>query len=1111
MKKRVKKHLALLTAAVVMVLTVMSWLPGSTYEVKAVTSEVQVNSIAGIKNAFDTCTGDSDFYVELQEDIAISADYLSDGPVFTLTAGKLTVDLNGHSLDASASTTSGTIFCNTGGNLTITDSSSSKGGKVVSPPNGVLVRSEGGTLDISGGSFEKAAQCLSIQNTTVNITEGSFVTDKNGNTDIALMLTGDDSIVTISGDSNFESAYGTIWVQDTVKAGSSLTIEGGTFTADENGAFSYACYVGGVCELAVSGGTFNLNADNGSGLYIGTASMDAQVNITGGTYNGRIARGGVETFDQNYTAFYGDGTGNSGILGKGCVLTDNKFYTQGDVVFTQGNVQVVSGSLLKFNTQRTCLESFEDSETVENVKADYYSLDPVSVGTDGTVYTNTDSNATPGVEESRVTDGNIYEFRGWVDEEGTEYASPDAYITAMGGKIETTELSGIWNAKSTTAAGFEHAITSNQAVRNVEVTEDITLSASVLEMPLDLPTDRVLNLGGHTISYALSDNPALVLNSAWSIKNGSINSSDQACLQIEGTAVLENVNCTAQNSSYVVGFSNVAGDSANRIISGTFETTLEGGHALRTTKKEEIGTSEDITNLLRDSYASSTETTIDGADTYLSASKLIVSQTPITYIGNGADVDMSSHIYGEEIPVSEQAVSNREYMGDIIITGVSVDNPVFEVTGEGEPKKLVGQSADTYSYTVGVAENTDVGNYTGTVSVTYTRMDGSTGTYTQKLAVTITPKQLTITEPSVTREKVYDGMTEAQVKAGVLEGVVTGDDVAVTAVAVYENADAGSGKQISVSYTLSGTDKDNYLTPVDDKISDGVINRAEGTASVRITDYYVGQKAQPVVSSQTNGTTAVTFYYKQKDAAQDTYTTAEPEDEGSYTVKAVFAATKNYNAVEAVADFTVSYIDTPECPYTLFGKKGNDGWYTSEVFIYPPEGYLISTGQSGTYEKYCTIESTAEPVIYLKDENGAVTRPVQVEKLQIDKKAPEITGVEDGKIYEASRTAEITDDNLKRVTLNGVNILFSGTTANVRLKPSSKEYVLEAEDKAGNTVKYTFHVEISIRGDGARSLIRGEEYKLGSGLWKVNGDNTVYNGNLSFYVTNDGEYEFQKQ
>ena len=110
MKKRVKKHLALLTAAVVMVLTVMSWLPGSTYEVKAVTSEVQVNSIAGIKNAFDTCTGDSDFYVELQADIAISDGYLSDGPVFTLTAGKITVDLNGHSLDASASTSSGMIF-----------------------------------------------------------------------------------------------------------------------------------------------------------------------------------------------------------------------------------------------------------------------------------------------------------------------------------------------------------------------------------------------------------------------------------------------------------------------------------------------------------------------------------------------------------------------------------------------------------------------------------------------------------------------------------------------------------------------------------------------------------------------------------------------------------------------------------------------------------------------------------------------------------------------------------------------------------------------------------------------------------------------------------------
>lgn len=1116
MKKKLKRKLAILLSAVIVWTAVGMWLPGGTYEVKA--SVFSVNSASGIMNAFNSCTEDSVNFVELEGNIVLSNADLNSGSVFQLTAGNLEMDLRGHMIDASACTNSGTIFFNSGGSLTITDSVG--GGRIISPPDGVVVRSEWGTLNISGGSFENAAQCLSIQNTTVNITGGSFVTNKGGKTDVALLVTGDNSIVKIS-DGNFESAYGTIFVQNTVEKESSLIIEGGTFTVDENGSFGYACYVGGACNLDISGGTFNLNAAQGSSLMIGTNVTDAMVSLSGGTFNGRIARMIAADTDWNYTTYYGDRISTSGVIADGYVLTDNTFHDSNGqpTVFTADKVAVVPGHLINYNTRRTTLEKYDDSEIMETVKADEYSVTPTSVGADGTVYANSDGNLAPSVNTERVTDGNTYQFRGWVDEEGAEYDSPNTYVTAMGGISANTQLAAVWNAEVKNAEGFENAITNIQVVRDVEVTDDIALASSVVEDWPDLPAERVLNLGGHTISYASSDaiseNPALVLNSGWNIKNGTINSTNQACLEIGGTAVLEDINCTAQDFSYVVGFSNVSSDSGNRIVSGIFETTLEDGYALWTINAEGTGAAEDITNLFSDAYVSSTDTKTDGANTYLSASKLIVSQTPITYIGNGADVDIGSYAYGESISASTQTVSNQEYMGDIIITGVSVDNPVFVVTGNDTPKKLAGQSTDTYSYAVSVAENTDVGNYTGTVSVSYTRMDGSTGEYAQKLAVTITPKQLTITKPSVIKEKVYDGTAVAQVNAGTLEGVVSGDAVSVLAVGAYDSPDAGSGKQISVSYTLTGADKNNYLAPVDETILNGVINRAEGTASVAVADYFVGQQPQPVIASQTNGTTAVTYYYKSQDATEDSYTTEEPHEEGNYTVKAVFAATQNYNAVEAVADFTVSYIPTPEYPYTLFGRRGNDNWYTSEVVIYPPEGYLISTGWDGTYESYCTLTSSATPIIYLKNEVGAVTRPIQMEQIRIDTNLPLITGVSDGVTYYGdSLHVVISDDNLKRVTLNGANVLFLGTTAELLLLPSLQEYVLEAEDAAGNTVVYTFQIDatwMSIGSDGTRSMTTGREYRLGSGLWMVRGDATVYNGGNRFFVTGDGEYEFLQQ
>lgn len=1067
---------------------------------------------------------------------------MANGGPFTLSGGELELNLNGFSIDASGVSGNNPLFRNTGGTLTIADDvgtgtiAAAKSGTCLSLTGGTTnilggsflgasqcVNATGGTLNISDGNFTKANQCLDVSNSNVTITGGTFVTNGNEQNDIALMMSGNNTKVFIQG-GNFESHYVTIWVRDVVKTNSELNITDGNFTVTVESAtgFGYACGVDGVCDINISGGSFLLNAPAGSGLVLGASVTDDMVNISGGYFNGRIARAVPDASVQNHTAFYGDNKGNGGILQKGSVLTDNSFYGQGNtMVFTQENVQVVPGSLVKFDTRRSMIESYGIDESVVQNTADFYSIAPISVGAKGNLYTNTLSYADPSVETSRITDGNTYTFSKWHDANGTEYASVNDFIAQNGnvaGGIST--LYAGWKAETGTEAGFRNAMKNDIAVDEIQVLQDFALTDSIVEENVTM--ERSLDLGGHTISYASSNAsgtssgivaPALTLVNNWKIRNGSITSVNQPCFLIDGTAIVENLDCLAEKAPYVVGFENVSSVSKNQILSGTFETTSGTGYALRTSNVSGTGAATDITSLLAGPYVSSNVTMIDGANTYLNAAKLLVSESPITYIGNGADVSFGSHIYGDNISASSQLISNRDYVGDITITGVTVDNPVFVVTGENESKHILGGSTDTYSYTVGVAENADVGTHTGTATVKYNKMDGSEGAYTQKLSVTITPKQLIMTEPGITREKVYDGNATAQVTAGVLNGVVAGDDVTVTATATYDSADAGTGKKISVTYTLSGNDKGNYQTPAAVEVADGVIQKAAGSGSVVMSDYHVGETAElPVTASLTNGISHVTCYYKQKDAADDTYTTTVPQEEGSYTVKAVFAETANYLAVETKSDFRISYIETPATPYTLSGTAGNNGWYTSQVVIHPAEGYQISTDVNGTFGSSITVTSTDAPVVYLKDANGAVTKSIQVKKIWIDDKAPVITGVEDGVNYhDGNRTAQITDENLKNVTLNGVNILFTGTTASILAKSSTKEYVLVAEDDAGNKVTYKFHVEKSISTGGVSKLTKGESYKLGSGSWKVKGDSTVYNGNISFYVPSDGEYEFQKQ
>lgn len=109
------------------------------------------------------------------------------------------------------------------------------------------------------------------------------------------------------------------------------------------------------------------------------------------------------------------------------------------------------------------------------------------------------------------------------------------------------------------------------------------------------------------------------------------------------------------------------------------------------------------------------------------------------------------------------------------------------------------------------------------------------------------------------------------------------------------------------SIKVSATEGANFLAATDltDSSWEFSVKRAEGTASVSADDFVYGEDAVVTPKSDTNGTDAVKYWFKAKDAGDDTYTENIPVNAGKYTVKAVFPKTRNYEEVITTDDFEI--------------------------------------------------------------------------------------------------------------------------------------------------------------------------------------------------------------
>ncbi|WP_339218838.1 YDG domain-containing protein [Paenibacillus sp. FSL H8-0332] len=191
----------------------------------------------------------------------------------------------------------------------------------------------------------------------------------------------------------------------------------------------------------------------------------------------------------------------------------------------------------------------------------------------------------------------------------------------------------------------------------------------------------------------------------------------------------------------------------------------------------------------------------------------------VVYTLSGADA-------GNYIAPASYIVTNGEIDRDQITRSRVYDGTtaaaviVGAVTGDIDGDDVTVHAAGTYD-----TPNAGVNKI---ITISYTLTGADAGNYSPPVSYTIntgiiTALQLDITAPVITESKTYDGNTSAQITPGTLIGVIPGDDVTVSATAAYNDAAVGSGKLITVVYTLSGEDAGNYLAPGNYMISTGAI------------------------------------------------------------------------------------------------------------------------------------------------------------------------------------------------------------------------------------------------------------------------------------------------
>lgn len=260
----------------------------------------------------------------------------------------------------------------------------------------------------------------------------------------------------------------------------------------------------------------------------------------------------------------------------------------------------------------------------------------------------------------------------------------------------------------------------------------------------------------------------------------------------------------------------------------------------------------DITGLVNTETLSIATSATDYADANVENGK----STTISYaLSNGTNGGLATNY----------SMANLTTTGNITPRSLTASSTISDKTYDGSDatgtvnlgtvSNLVSGESLNITPTAANFANANVADGKAT-TISYTLANGAGGLATNysmaDIAATgdINPLLLTITDPTLTLSKVYDGNTTAAVTANAFTNKVGADDVTInTVTANYDTKDVGSGKTITVVYTITGAAAGNYTKPVDYVVNTGEITPAPLTAATTVASkVYNGSAATGAVT-----------------------------------------------------------------------------------------------------------------------------------------------------------------------------------------------------------------------------------------------------------------------
>lgn len=324
---------------------------------------------------------------------------------------------------------------------------------------------------------------------------------------------------------------------------------------------------------------------------------------------------------------------------------------------------------------------------------------------------------------------------------------------------------------------------------------------------------------------------------------------------------------------------------------------------------------------------------IDLSKANISGDAVDVSKLTVTYTKDGKTVAEPRDAGTYDVAISYE---DTNYIGSttakLIINKKDVTVKGFEAQSKEYDGKADAVVNSTNAKLDGMIEGTVVGfDKTG---LKFTFADKNVGTNKTVKNTTTTPITLTgadkdnynLTNPTVelkgtitalpatvtltVTDKTYNGITDDAKVTMSASGIIADDDVQLVATkGVYATADAGNAVEVTVTYTISGVDKDNYSYSIADKAY-GKVNKAD--LNVTLT-----APAAVKYDGITHGVSDVEDNRVEADKGKTLYTLTYngndelPVDAGTYsaTAKLTDEGSKNYTLTANTVKLVINKAD----------------------------------------------------------------------------------------------------------------------------------------------------------------------------------------------------------